>query len=116
MSHPTNLHRPRHGRDLVGQRFGRLVVEAQAESARYTQWRCRCDCGGAVVVSRQLLMMGTKGTRSCGCLRREQQRANMTRLHATGRLRTPAAPTPSTAGGELERALRGWGARARVGP
>lgn len=105
MSHPVNLHRPRYGRDLVGQRFGRLVVEAQAESARYTQWRCRCDCGGAVVVSRQLLMMGAKGTRSCGCLRREQQRLNMTRLHAAGRLRR-AKPRQEFAPGALDLALR----------
>lgn len=84
-------HRPRYGRDLVGERFGRMVVLAQAPSARYTRWRCRCDCGAEIVVSRQLLIMREKGTRSCGCLRLEQRRDNLARLRAEGRLRGRAA-------------------------
>lgn len=33
--------------DLIGQRFGMLVVIGQAESAATGQrrWLCRCDCG-----------------------------------------------------------------------
>lgn len=61
---------------LIGQRFGRLVVVSQAPTLRYTQWRCRCDCGNECTVSRQLLMMGERGTRSCGCLHREAARRN----------------------------------------
>ena len=60
----------------VGQRYGRLLVVAQAPTLRYSRWRCLCDCGKTVVVSAQLLRMGTSGTRSCGCLKRETLRRN----------------------------------------
>lgn len=71
---------------LVGERYGRLVVIAQAPTLRYSRWRCQCDCGATVVVSAQLLRMGTAGTRSCGCLHREQSAANLRRIHAEQRL------------------------------
>lgn len=77
--------------DLTGQRFGRLVVIARAATLRYSQWVCACDCGATVTVSLQLLRMGSKGTRSCGCLRTEQRRENLARLRAEGRLRGRAA-------------------------
>ena len=37
--------------DLVGRRFGKLlVVEKLPERQdRYTTWRCRCDCGGEII-------------------------------------------------------------------
>lgn len=60
---------------LLGDRYGRLLVIAQAPTVRYSRWRCRCDCGAEVVVSAQLLRM-RDGTRSCGCLRREMLRRN----------------------------------------
>lgn len=61
--------RPR--KDIVGQRFGRLVA-LDSESHRVGKrvyWWCRCDCGNVVAVDRGNLLDGT--TRSCGCLRRE---------------------------------------------
>lgn len=72
--------------NILGQRFGRLVVIGQAPTVRYSRWRCRCECGAEIVVSWQMLQMGAAGTRSCGCLRREQQSANMRRMHAEQRL------------------------------
>ena len=78
-------HVPRPGRpplDLLGQRFGRLLVVARAPTLRYSRWLCRCDCGAEVVVSAQLLRMREGGTRSCGCLRREACRANGYRFAA----------------------------------
>lgn len=71
--------------NLLGHRYGRLLVIAQAPTLRYSRWRCRCDCGTEVVVSAQLLRMGTAGTRSCGCLRREQRAAALRRMHAARR-------------------------------
>lgn len=59
---------------MIGSRFGRLVVVSQAPTVRYTRWRCRCDCGGEVIVSRNMLQQGY--TRSCGCLRAETARRN----------------------------------------
>lgn len=55
--------------DLIGQRFGMLVVIAQAEStaAGQRRWVCRCDCGKEHVVIGGNLTRGT--TVSCGCKR-----------------------------------------------
>lgn len=57
--------------DLTGQRFGRLTVIERTENdkSRHICWRCRCDCGKAVVVSNSKLRSGH--TQSCGCLNRE---------------------------------------------
>lgn len=57
--------------DLMGQRFGRLVVVGLSETTRYTYrcWLCRCDCGAMKVISGRYLRTGA--TQSCGCLRRE---------------------------------------------
>lgn len=67
--------------DLLGQRFGRLVVISEAEnritkSGQYkAYWLCQCDCGKQVEVSTQNLRRGTK---SCGCLRVELGREKRT--------------------------------------
>lgn len=61
--------------NLVGQRFGRLVVVARGSSTvhpsgqRHTQWNCRCDCGNEALVAAQSLRRGV--TQSCGCIHRE---------------------------------------------
>jgi len=68
--------------DIVGQRFGRLVVIGRARrpdrrmpdqmrSAAF--WECRCDCGGRKVVAGLRLRNGNN--RSCGCLAAEHSRA-----------------------------------------
>lgn len=62
-------------RDLLGQRFGRLVVVEQVErpEGRTTKglwWKCECDCGNTHVVVGAWLRNGN--TQSCGCLQREQ--------------------------------------------
>lgn len=60
-------------KDLTGQRFGRLVAQRPERHGRY---RCRCDCGGELIVSRGALATGA--TKSCGCLRRELAAARRT--------------------------------------
>lgn len=56
--------------DVVGLRFGRLVVtgEAPAHGNRRRVF-CRCDCGTVVDVEPRELRAGQE---SCGCLRRER--------------------------------------------
>lgn len=56
------------GADLVGMRFGSLVVESRADVRidRYFGWLCRCDCGGEIVVDTRRLRRGT--VTSCGCM------------------------------------------------
>lgn len=66
MSEPLNL---------VGQRFGRLVVTECAGIQRaknghtYSQFKCVCDCGNTTIKRGTTLKKGLAN--SCGCLQRE---------------------------------------------
>ena len=51
---------------LIGQRYGKLLVESSAPSRnKRTNWHCSCSCGNEVTVSTSNLRSGN--TRSCGC-------------------------------------------------
>lgn len=54
-----------HGGDLLGQRFGRLIVIAYILG----KWLCQCDCGNQKTLPGRRLVAGI--TRSCGCLHKE---------------------------------------------
>ena len=59
-------------RNLLGYRFGKLIVLEQTEqrvSGRIV-WKCQCDCGNIVYVSSNNLRENG-GTLSCGCLSKE---------------------------------------------
>lgn len=58
-------------RDLMGLRFGRLVVTEEVGVNKWgnTLWKCRCDCGEEVIRPGGVLTRGD--TRSCGCLGKE---------------------------------------------
>lgn len=60
--------------NLVGRRFGRLLVErdGQTQQGGALMWRCICDCGARHDVLGQHLRSGR--VKSCGCLRAEQNR------------------------------------------
>lgn len=53
--------------DLIGKRFGKLVVLEHKGSNKFWQslWLCQCDCGGYKIVCRTHLTNGD--TKSCGC-------------------------------------------------
>ena len=56
-------------KNLVGQKFGRLlVVEQLPESNKFNrrQYRCICDCGNEIITASICLVGGH--THSCGCL------------------------------------------------
>lgn len=53
-------------KNVVGQRFGRLVVE---EELGYGRVLCHCDCGNEKVVNKGHLLIGD--ILSCGCLLKE---------------------------------------------
>lgn len=61
--------------DLVGQRFGNLVVTRKAPNHRQpggksvVMWECMCDCGNSIITTGGSLKSGH--TKSCGCLHRE---------------------------------------------
>lgn len=53
------------GIDLVGSRFGRLVVAEAVPAKPRRSWRCHCDCGKEIVTDTGHLRSGN--TKSCGC-------------------------------------------------
>lgn len=64
--------------DLVGRRFGRLVVLSRSDEwytypngERDFKWVCQCDCG-RVVVRRGSTLKSSKFVCSCGCWRIEE--------------------------------------------
>jgi hypothetical protein len=69
--------------DLVGKRFGRLVVDSFAKQKRhksggtYMSWRCVCDCGNLTDVDASSLVRGI--TKSCGCLRQQFSKITKTK-------------------------------------
>lgn len=58
-------------KNLIGQRFGRLVVIERKGSGNRGQaiWLCQCDCGAVTETPTHLLKSGR--TKSCGCLKKE---------------------------------------------
>jgi 5-methylcytosine-specific restriction endonuclease McrA len=58
--------------NLVGQRFGKLLVisEVTERLRGGVQWQCQCDCGGSIIVKGSELVRG-RG-KDCGCSKREQ--------------------------------------------
>lgn len=66
--------------NLVGNKYGRLLVIERAESLNgRTRWRCKCDCGNECIVHSSSLKSGN--TTSCGCYKRE----NAKKLYSTVR-------------------------------
>lgn len=56
-------------KDIIGKRFGRLVVQNEyIKIPNGTKWLCECDCGNKVYVYRGKLTTGH--TKSCGCITR----------------------------------------------
>lgn len=72
--------------DVVGKKFGRLLVE-RIERNRYTKAFCRCDCGGTKWVQVNKLL--DEHTQSCGCLRKEKVSA-ANKTHGQSKSRTYA--------------------------
>lgn len=64
---------PNHVKDILGCRFGKLVVVLKCDTriSGLIAWKCRCDCGGSKISSGASLRYGQ--VNSCGCLRREAQ-------------------------------------------
>lgn len=62
--------------ELIGKRFGRLVVAYQTEDhvtpsgARYARFHCKCDCGGECDVIKYSLTSGRQI--GCGCVQKER--------------------------------------------
>ena len=63
--------------DLVGLKYGRLVVTGLADkkAGRRLHWECSCECGGFIVVRGSELKAGN--TVSCGCYNRQAASARL---------------------------------------
>ncbi len=58
--------------DILGQKFGRLVVYKRAKKGSDSRacWWCKCECGNRLKVAGKDLRLGH--TKSCGCLQKEK--------------------------------------------
>ena len=66
--------------DLTGQRFGRLlVIGLDDRDTRKTYFYCKCDCGNIKSIRSDSLLCGA--IRSCGCMKQEQDKVNLTANH-----------------------------------
>lgn len=67
--------------DLTGQKFGRLtVIGVDDKNTRKTYFVCECDCGKIKSVRADSLVCGA--IRSCGCMKKEQDRINLEANHS----------------------------------
>lgn len=59
-------------KNMIGQRFGRLIVISYIGSGRNrgAMWLCQCDCGKTTKSSRTNLIRGAM--KSCGCEKNER--------------------------------------------
>lgn len=69
-------------RSIIGQRFGKLVVQefAGRNDRSLMLYLCECDCGNTVVATKVDLVNGS--TRSCGCLIKEHLERNLSKREA----------------------------------
>ncbi|MBV4423238.1 hypothetical protein [Clostridium tyrobutyricum] len=72
-------------KDLTGEKFGRLTVikldkKIQSGNRKRYYWLCKCGCGNYTSVRTDCLTKGQ--VKSCGCLKREQDRANLEANHS----------------------------------
>lgn len=57
-------------KDIIGQRFGRLVVRVRISgNSQGARWLCQCDCGGTITALGKTLRQGFAV--SCGCKHQE---------------------------------------------
>jgi len=77
--------------DLVGQRFGRLVVIKRAGTLRGARWECKCDCGATAFACSGDLRKGRP--RSCGCLCSNPSSPPQTWTHLPGTISSPERVT-----------------------
>ena len=68
--------RGQHLKDMVGKRFGRLLVlrRGENEEGGRVQWICKCDCGHEGGHAGYNLRSGS--AKSCGCLAHDMKREN----------------------------------------
>ena len=71
-------------KNLTGKKFGRLTVigvsrKVESGNRERYYWRCKCDCGNEKEVRTDCLTSGL--VKSCGCLKKDQDKINLTKYH-----------------------------------
>lgn len=71
------------GKDISGQKFGRLIAVERVgiDKKLNALWRCKCECGGEAI--RSVSELRRRGNHSCGCLGKEhlKEMANDNIIH-----------------------------------
>lgn len=67
--------------DLVGKRFGKLIVKNDyiKTKSNKAKWLCKCDCGNEKYILRHDLISGS--TKSCGCIKSSIGNLSNTRIY-----------------------------------
>ncbi len=67
--------------DLIGKRFGRLLVIKQSDVVKNSQarWICQCDCGNIKTIVGSSLRRGVSN--SCGCAHKEMLSKKFSKHH-----------------------------------
>jgi len=81
--------------NLLGQKFGRLLVIDEAESTPSLNgavWLCKCDCGNEKIIKAYNLKNNI--VKSCGCLNTEKRKV---RIKAMIKTNTKYNPNEATA-------------------
>jgi len=65
--------------DLTGRKFGRLLAIAPTDQREHGKvvWECKCDCGNSKPIPVLSTYLINGDTKSCGCLKKEQDSANL---------------------------------------
>jgi hypothetical protein len=56
--------------ELIGKRFGRVLITGHTKGNYHNMWIAHCDCGKEFITRDKPLVIGK--TKSCGCLRNER--------------------------------------------
>jgi|ERR1700722_273528 len=86
--------------NLVGKRFGRLLVVEEQPSQNKKQkrpsWKCLCNCGEITIVDRGCKLKNGN-TKSCGCLKSEKSSQHLTNVGFSRRKYEPIVAAARTA-------------------
>lgn len=85
-------------RNIIGERFGRLVVvklstAKRTDKSQNALWSCRCDCGAISDVRSNNLRNGS--TTSCGCFHSDNQSRRVTVANTVHGHRTTRHTSPT---------------------
>ena len=67
----------------LGKIFGRLTVKESYVKNKRRYYLCECSCGVIKEIRKDSIIKKEKATRSCGCLKKEQDYKNLVSIEKT---------------------------------